>query len=184
MKQAKFPSTLSLLASCVALLGGCASAPSAPTTEGVLLPSFGVDGERQWNIGHQAENEVGRITEFVRPEENVENWTELLTVLTYDKALIDLVPLEEVAEQLREDFVSQNPGSTLTVIREEPNSVLFESHVKGSGAVPDEDHVARILDGWWKRFLISYAVRAPVIMTPERRAEWIEWLSETSILRR
>lgn len=162
----------------VALLTGCASGPR----EGVLLPSLTVDGKRQWNIGRRTKNEEGRITELVRPGENVEDWTELVIVQTFDRASVALVPLSDMPAVSREALVSRNPGSTVIVIREEPNSLLYESYVRGSGDEPDQQNVARILDGRWKRFVITYAVRSPLTMTPERRAEWIEWLMETSIL--
>ena len=46
----------------------------------------------------------------------------------------------------------------------------------------DEHGLARILDGVSKRFLVQYAVRGAVTMTPERRAEWIEKLMAVRIM--
>ena len=96
-------------------------------------------------------------------------------------------------ETHQKNLARRCPGSTSNVIRREANSILYEDDItncpdgisgKFSGAWPstDEQTVARILDGRWNRFWITYAVRAPLKMTPERRSEWIEKLSKASIM--
>ena len=67
------------------------------------------------------------------------------------------------------------------MLRREPDSVLFECDITSSGEMPAEQNVARVLDGRWNRFLIIYAVRAPLRMTPGRKAEWTAKLSDTRV---
>ena len=76
---------------------------------------------------------------------------------------------------------SKRDGSTLNVIREEPDGVVYEAEIAAARGYPDEQIVGRGLDARVDLFVITYAVRAPMTMTPERRSEWIEKLSTITL---
>ena len=62
------------------------------------------------------------------------------------------------------------------VIRQTPDGVLNESRIVNCKQGADEYSLVRVIDGDSNRFLVHYAVRGPVEMTPERRTKWIEKL--------
>ncbi len=168
--------SLSVLESCAAMRPG-----SAGPMEGVSMP-FAFEGDtRVWNIGYSTENEVQRVTEMVRPGETVDNWTELVTVHTFSKA-VDLASVDEMVTAHRQDLAARCPGSTLEVIQQQSDGLLYESRVVNCETGADEHVLARVLDGKSNRFVVQYAVRDPVTMTAERRAEWVEKLSEVRIM--
>ena len=136
--------------------------------------------EDSWEIGHQAGDQMQQITEFVRPGQNVMNWMEMFTAQTFSKAMLGLGSVDEMLDGHRDEVIALCPGSTMVVIRRDEDSVLFESNITNCG--PVEQAIVRIVDASANRFWISYTTRAPAVMTPSRRAEWIEKLSEASVL--
>jgi len=121
------------------------------------------------------EDQVQSIDEFVRPGQTVENWTELVTVQRHRKTA-DLGSVDDQIAAHHTDLVARCPDSTVEVIRRTPDGVLYEAHVVNCQQGADEHGLARVFDGTSNRFLVSYAVRGAVAMTPERRAERIEKL--------
>lgn len=155
-----------------------AARPAA--NEGLMMPFVFEDGEQVWQVGHTDENERERVVELVRGGETVESWTELVTVQTKNKA--PGVPnLEEHLAAQRSWIAGRCPDSTLEVLGQEPEGALYELRVAGCEEGVDEDILGRILEGQDNRFIVQYAVRAPVSMTPERREEWLGKLSEVEI---
>ena len=137
--------------------------------------------EDSWEIGNEAGDQMQRIIEFVRPGQNVANWTEMFTAQTFNKQS-GWWSLDEMLEGHRNELTTRCPGSTVVVIRRDADSVLFESNITNCPDGPDEQVIVRILDASANRFWISYATRAPVVMTPSRRVEWIEKLSEAFVM--
>lgn len=163
---------LGLVLLCVQLLSGCVSSP----TEAVAVPYRPAEG---WSVGYHAQG----LTEMVRRGETVENWTELLTIQAQvEEKEGGLIPLREMLGNYKEIQVAAHPGSTVTLIREEPDRVIFEAHIRANANAQDERLIACFLDGQTSRFAVTYAVRSPVNMTPELRAEWIKRLGMAKIV--
>ena len=148
------------LCSCATGLGG-----SRQSGEALIMPFMFESGEPVWGIAHNAEDEVQRIAEFVRPGQTVEDWTELVTSQTFNKGF-DLGSVEDQIAAHQEDLGARCPGSTLEVIRQTPDGVLYEYRVVNCEQGTDEYGLARVLDGVSNRFLVQYSVRGAVTMTP------------------
>ena len=161
-------------------LCSCATGPAGSRSpqEGLLVPF--ILGDTGWEVGHSAEDQAQRVTEFVRPGQTVENWTELVTWQTLNKA-IDLGSVQDQFAAYQEDIMARCPGSTAEVIRELPDGILYEAHVVNCEQGSDEHILTRVLDGTWNRFLLQYAVRGAVVMTSERQTEWIDKLMTLQI---
>ena len=130
---------------------------------------------------HSAGSNVARLVEFVQPGETVDNWTELVTIQTFNKR-VDRGSIDDFLKNYREEVASRCPGSSVDVIRRESNSLLYESKIANCPTGPDEQNIGRLLDGHANRFLITYAVRSPKSMTEGRRSTWIDNLSTMSIM--
>ncbi|MHC4742233.1 MAG: hypothetical protein ACYS8Z_09990 [Planctomycetota bacterium] len=134
----------------------------------------------RWEYAYGWDNEAQMLAEFVRPEQTVENWTEMVTVETYNKAF-DLGSVEELIVRFRNGLDELCPGSSVEVIRQTPDGVIYESVNVISEQCNGEHELVRIFDGIYNRFLVHYAVRGAATMTPERRAEWLEELMACGI---
>lgn len=149
--------------------------------EGIGVPFLVERGGFVWDIGHSAEDQAQRITEFVRPGQTIENWTELVTQQTFNKAY-DLGSIDDHIATHQRELVARCPGTTVEVVRRTSDGVLYESHVVNCEQGADEHVLARVLDGTWNRFVVQYSVRREVTMTPQRRKEWIEKLMDVRII--
>lgn len=150
------------------------------TAEGLAIPLFHQDGELAWKVGHSAESEAQHILELVRPDESVEDWTELVTVHTLNKAA-GLGSIEDHLAGHRDEVTARCPASTVEVLRQGPDGALYELRVLDCERGPDEHILGRILEGESNRFVVHYAVRDPVSMTADRREEWIDKLTALEI---
>jgi len=68
-------------------------------------------------------------------------------------------------------------------VQELPDGIVFESRLANCSGGPAEHDVGRIVDGSQNRFLVRYSVRGSVVMTAERRAEWLDKLASLQLLR-
>ncbi len=167
---------VTLVAVCSVFIAACARIPLQPQ-EFLLVPFL---AEETWEIAHSAEDATQRVQEFVRPGQNVDNWTELVTVQTFNKK-VDWGSIDDMLSKQRKNLVSRCPGSTLNVVRREATSLLYESNIINCSEGRDEQSIGKLLDGRNNRFLIIYGIRSPMSMTAAQRKEWIDKLSETSI---
>jgi hypothetical protein len=164
------------LCSCATGLGG-----SRLPAESLAIPFLFQGDKLVWEMGHNSGDQVQRVTEFVRPGQSVENWTELLTAQTLNKAF-DVGSVENQFAAYKGDIAMRCPGSTAEIIRELSDGILYEAHIVNCEQGSDEHTLARVLDGTSNRFIVQYAMREAAAMTPERRAEWIEKLISVQIM--
>jgi len=174
---------ITVLALCLAGAGSCSGLQGGGGSSEALALPFLLDasGKLAWNPGHHAENKVQRVDEYVHPGETVENWTQLVSVETFNKAA-GLSSLEDQLAAARKEIVSRCPGSTLEVLRKTPDGVLYEEQAVHCPTGADEHILARVFDGNSNRFVVMYSVRGSVTMTSERRDEWIEKLMAVQML--
>lgn len=178
----RLPAVLGLAVG-LACLNGCSvmQRGASQPMEFISMP-FAYEGDTLvWNVGYSVENNVERITEFVRRGQTVENWTELVTLHEFNKA-VGLKSVDEILAAHRNDLMARCPGSTLEVIQQQPDGVLYELRVVNCEAGADEHGLGRVLNGNSTRFMVQYAVRDTVAMIPERHAEWIDKLLALRIM--
>jgi hypothetical protein len=170
------------LASWLACTSGCAAlrGDRHQSTDNLVLSFIYQDGKPLWNVGYSAEDQGQRIVEFVRPGQTVENWTELLTSQAFDKSAGVAGVADEVVAY-RKAMTARCPGSTVEVIRQEPDGVVYEGHIVTQKEGASEHLLARVIDGASTRFVLTYSVRGPITMSPDRRSTWIQNLLDARI---
>ncbi len=101
-------------------------APVSAQQEKVLF-----DIEPGWKVGYQAETPQGYyIIEFVRDNDDIENWKELVTVQKFFILAADSSP-QQAFEKLQEIRERECPGSTTwNVIAQDTKSILYEWQAK------------------------------------------------------
>lgn len=150
---------------------------SGPYQEGIVIPFV----SEAWEVGYSAENEVQRVVEYVRPGQTVENWLELVTVQTFNKAA-GVGSVEDSLSVYRRDLLSRCPDSKVNILRQSSADVVYEAYVMGCAEGPEEHVLARVLDGAFNRFVVQYSVREAATMAPSRQTDWIEKLMSVQIV--
>lgn len=162
----------------VAGLGACTTL--APLQQGVVLPfvSLEEDSEESWTVAHADSSGATKVSEFVRPHETVEDWTEMLTMMSFEK----VTTINGLLSSFEAETVARCPGSTFAVHERLEDGVLFEASLVNCETGPKEEMVGRVLDGASQHFVVQYAVREPVEMSAERRDEWFDNLRQVSLI--
>jgi hypothetical protein len=135
----------------------------------------------EWEVGNQGGQKGTRIVEFVAGGETMNNWTQLLTVQTFDRSLGSLPEAPHLMmNALRTSMERRCPGVVWNIVKQEEGSLLYEWRIANCGSSPDQHEVARILYGKWNvwRLAVTGKVRQ---LSPDTRSRWIGWLSAASV---
>ena len=143
---------------------------------------LGKDNQEEWKLASSDANRGGEsIMEFVRKEDDISHWKELVTMQNLRKSHSIKSPdaMLEKLKALREKLC---PGKTeWKVIDRKEDSILFEWHLKQCADQPDQSELARIIFGKQNVLFLHYAVKA-LEFPPAARAEWIKRFNQTEII--
>ena len=170
---------------CVVMIGWAVAIDDAAAQQEFIMGGF---DPKEWTIGHQQNDRNQIVTEFVRPDEKIDSWTELFTAQILRKpsspeAIDVLVP------KMHEKTSKQCPGMTWNVIaRQSPSELeeagmLYEWTIKNCPPEADQHEVARVIYGKFNIFRLAYVAKTQAL-APERRDKWIKDLSAARVVRR
>ncbi len=130
--------------------------------------------EPGWKVGSEAgpPSYPGSLTEFIHEGDDINNWKQLLTIENFTHSPSGPSP-EDTLNGLKSIQERECPGVTnWNVVAKDANSILYEWRAKPCLGWPDQDEVARIIDGKYNQFIIRYTVKE-YQMPPEERMKWI-----------
>jgi len=120
------------------------------------------------------------IAEFVVGGEKIENWTELVTMITIRRRSTS-DPLEIFFNKVSQAMSNDCPLSVWNVIARGEGSLLYERKAQNCRGVAEQHEIGRFLDGKYNRFRLAY-VKKVKALSAEERDKWIKLLSEASIV--
>ena len=142
---------------------------------------------KEWKIGHQTKDQNQIIVEFVRPDEKIDSWTELLTMQIIRKPRSP-EPLDDLVPKMHQDISKRCPKMTWNVINRqfasetEEAGMLYEWAVKDCPPDADQHEIARVVYGRFNIFRLAYVAKTSAL-APEKREQWIKELSGSKIIR-
>ncbi len=147
----------------------------ADTTPIFQIP-FEKDG-RKWREGFQQTFADKSIVEYVLGNENVNNWSELVTVQTFS----DVPEGPEAFYDRFMDLLKQNLGANLhsNLISKDANSVLGEWWIKGLGD-SDQHELVRVFKSGSDIVVAHYVIRNPDEMS-KHKAVWEDILKNLTV---
>lgn len=140
----------------------------------------------EWMVGNQAGGSDQRITEFVRPGEKIDSWTELLTAQLLRRSAYPST-VDEMVSSSHQALVKRCPEVTLNVIARqaqgEPEGpgLLYEWIVKGCAGEADQHEVVRVMYGRFTIYRLAYVAKTAAL-APEKREKWIADLKTAKIV--
>jgi hypothetical protein len=130
----------------------------------------------RWSVGHSHFIPGGRIIEWIKPGDTIDDWKQLLYQTRIKKTHAPGT-VEEWFEAKKAQTEEQCPGANRwSILERDENSILFEHETKGCKSRPDQIRLGRIVDGKWTRFEVEYN-RRDKQMFPSERDSWIAILS-------
>ena len=120
------------------------------------------------------------LTRFVLRGDSINEWTEALETFNAQRrnfpATIDAY-LKQSMDLRRKTC----PDSLFNVIKQDQNSILFEIRTTNCPPNPDEHSLTRTLYGNTNVFSLIYTNKVKEL-PPDKREEWIKYLSDASIV--
>jgi hypothetical protein len=138
--------------------------------------------EPGWKVGNFAEGpNHSSITEYIREGDDINNWSELVTIQSVRKSRGAPSSPDEMLKVLKAMREKECPSSTeWNVIDKNENSILFEWQAKPCLGWPEQHELEKIIDGKHSRFLLHYAAKV-YQLSPDTRTKWIKKFAEATI---
>jgi hypothetical protein len=160
-----------------------AGVPASPSpVEGIspspVEPVAIIFDQRKWHVGSTGESRGQRITEWVLPDETVDNWTELVTSQEFPGAQKQMTAEENMA--LFKKQLNLCPKAMWSVIQGGKDQVLFEWQTSGCRGWDDQYEVDKIITGTTATHRIAYTNRKLPI-SDEARHQWIDLIGKASV---
>jgi hypothetical protein len=171
----------SSIALIVALMAACAPIRYRES----LMGGFNVS---EWSIGNATSGQDQHVTEFVRPGEKIDNWTELFTQQALRKPASPEPIAGMVARVHASDAKLCPNGFEQNVIAQglptdlEEASIIYEFKLHDCPPHADQHEVAKIIYGKFTIFRLAYVAKTKKL-APEKREKWIKELSDAKIIR-
>lgn len=171
--------TLNLL-----LLSACVQAQHNAGYNESIMWDFDI---KEWKIGNQTSDQNQRIVEFVRPGEQIDNWTELLTLQTLRKSN-HTESIDAFVAHVTSDVANLCPKSfEQNVIAKgfqtdtEEASIIYEFKLQNCRPHADQHELAKVIYGKFNIFRLAYVAKTKKL-SPETRERWIKSLKDARIL--
>jgi hypothetical protein len=148
---------------------------SVGPTVSAEVPRF--DG-RAWTVGHEQQNGVQSIIEYVLPGQTVENYRELVT----SQVFFQPVPVARLVENFHSSLAQGCPSLVWNVIRQDEKTAIYEWRDSGCGGFEPTSELARVTiekDGLYR---LAYTVKGP--LQADRRQDWLTILGQAPLAER
>jgi len=135
--------------------------------------------EPGWKVGHHARDpSKGEILEFVRTNESIDSWTELVTVQRMPPSWGGPTP-QTTLSHLKTTREQSCPGTTTwNTIESNNDRVIYEWRSYPCSGWPSQHEIAKIVYQPNARFIIHYAAKE-YRMSDEIRSDWLQRLAQS-----
>jgi hypothetical protein len=159
------------------LANGCSHEPPKIETDDI---SYSLDDG--WKAGYHREGRGGyQLTQFIRKDAHIDTWREMVTIEIFAKVPVRDAPAHalELIEAQRDQ---ECPGATQwQVVEQSDQSITYEARSKPCAGRPEQDEIARLLDGKFNRFRVSYTQLVPDL-PPDQREKWLKWAADCKVV--
>ncbi len=148
-----------------------------PSTSADVVPErleFEFDS-RPWKIGNQGADPLQVIRKYILPGQSVDDWTELVTS-HYIKGRSTFSLKEYFEEKIKDP---QYPSLKLSLIKEEPDKIIYEGSHGGCFSVREAAYIALITRKEWGMLMLTFCQKGQ--LSRENRNNWLEILRNARI---
>jgi hypothetical protein len=138
---------------------------------------------KDWEVANEAANPAQRVVQLVPQGQKIENWKELLTVHTYNLQSGKWPATVEGAMSGQQAAIAKRcPGVRWNVIARSGSSILYEWQISNCPPEADQHEIAKYMEGAANRFRVAYTAKVKE-MSRERRAEWLRFIGQATIVK-
>ena len=168
---------IGLGAAALAALAGCATlgqGGSPPRHVEIRLDPA------EWTLARRGGGAGSTVLEYVAPGERVDRWTRFVSVQTYAEGGAPFPGTRWALAQCRGILLASCPQAEWTVLRDTEQDAVYEWHIAGCAAEPDQHEVGRVIRGrgTWAR--VTFSVKGG--MDAATREAWLRRLDEARLV--
>jgi len=141
--------------------------------------SIDLDG-RGWRCNYRINNQLVNTAEYVLPNEQIQNWTELVNVQRLHGHAKRGVPLKQVVEGMMASLKKSNPDRQFRIIDEQPKSILFEWKTGGGEQSAAQHEIVRMFSAVNDIHRMAYVQKVPSLPGEERN-KWVAILKAAEL---
>ena len=136
--------------------------------------------DRQWEIGYEVEDTQQGMVEFVVKGENVNAWTELVTLQAFF-GLQETATPESYMNGMGEGLRKACPDARTNLIRKGANDIVFDWEIKSCPGQEAQYEIDRVIAGTKALYVIHYATKK-LPVAAETRDKWAGLLSAATLI--
>ena len=136
---------------------------------------------RQWRPGHRLVSMVHTTTEYVLPEQQVQNWKELVTVERLMGLVDRKVEPKQLMNSIRQRIQDMDSNAEWKVIAETDDDIIYLWSFSKDGERPPHHELARLVEGQRDIYRIAFATKEAELMQA-RQEQWIDLLKTAKVV--
>ena len=134
---------------------------------------------RDWKAGHRLVNNVHTTTEYTLPDQQVQNWKELVTVERLLGLTDKKVSTEQLMDSIKKRIQSIDPKAEWKIIKDGDDDVIYEWRFAAKGDRPAHHEMARLIKGKHDIYRIAYSTRSGI---GNKRKQWANLLNSAQLV--
>ena len=135
----------------------------------------------QWTLAHKYAGEDARVMEFVRPGDNIKNWSELCTLQQIRRVPGIQISPQEVAQTFRDSLSERVDIAHWQVLAADDRSITVLWSVQGDPKHADQHEIMRYIIGEATLYRVAFTKKARSL-SDEQRQQWLVSLQEANLL--
>lgn len=133
-----------------------------------------------WRVGYRMMNGTSALTEYVTPDETVQDYTQMFSTQRLFKLGKEFSARQMMA-RMKASLEKSHEVEEWNVIQEEDNDVIYEWRVKGSDRSPAQHEISRVVRGRRDMHRLAYVTRKLPLSEADRQ-KWITLLKSAKVL--
>ena len=169
---------------CVVLMGCGVSIERVSSQQELLMGGF---DPKEWKVRHQTGDQNQGIIEYVRSDDKIDNWTELLTIQTLKKpAVPEPIDTYTNMREIYGELSKRCPTIDWNMIKRQLPTETMEASILHEWKTPNcppkaaQHGIGRIIYGKFSIFRLVYVAKTQAL-APEKRDKTIKEFSEARI---
>lgn len=157
-----------------------ATPATAPAAQKIAFPPTLKFNDQEWKLGYNHEDSDVALAEYVTRGENVNNWTELLTIQKFNFTIKKEVTPSAFADIEISQFKSQGYTVVTAITDANAQEAIFEFRVQAPKA-EQQDEIQRIIKTADDKLIVLHYVVKKADMGDAERKKWIANLKSIDV---
>lgn len=154
-----------------------------PLKEAIIIPMPTDELQQRWKLGHDAVLPDSLIFEWIPKNEDIDNWSELLSIQYFRfNGDVKSQTASEFVQRFLKLINKQFPGVTSTIFKESPDDVSLEWIISNTKqGQPAQEELVRVITTKEGLSRLAYTKKGSDLSQSERN-KWLKYLMDAKVV--